>query len=250
MEVPDPATASPTYANAKPDSNGSDPEPTVTGPEACYADFYQPVTSGRYGNLFGIPTGLTPWGSWGRMGKPDVYHFNTGVDVAMQHRGEAHSDDYIRFPVGYNSVTWRAETLYSPFDFVPIYVPGKGFTTTKERIRLATWLGLKVGVGLVGNLVVRYPSGPYNTQPQSVQVWDVIPPTIDGPTGVVEIEAIEPGGVSSSIALANVRRQITTADACARPVDLTSSSLPSFLPVNDRVDVTWTASDRQIFRAR
>ena len=127
--IPNPAIADATGATEVEDWN-----------DTCKGTFHQPVTQGDYENMWGIPTsylfakagdalGLTTWGD---LGRPLVFHFNTSADVRLTDPNKAidSEDDTwqpdargnIYLPVGRNFVTWRADTKMALVDLAPTFL--------------------------------------------------------------------------------------------------------------------------------
>jgi hypothetical protein len=107
---------------------------------ACHATFNQPITQGDYNNWNGVPTSYL-WAeakdklgrsTWGELGRPLVYHFNTSADVRMLDptKQEGAEDDAwqpdangnITLPIGYNIVKWRADTKMGLVDMAPTFM--------------------------------------------------------------------------------------------------------------------------------
>lgn len=109
-------------------------DPDATG--TCSATFNQPLTAGQYSNWNGIPTsylfeeaGVLGKTTWGELGRPLVFHFNTDVDVRLADPTKAKdaADDAwppgnIVLPVGYNLLTWRANTMMDLTDVIPLFM--------------------------------------------------------------------------------------------------------------------------------
>jgi len=107
---------------------------------ACTATFNQPVTQGEYENWNGVPKsylfaeakdrlGIS---TWGELGRPLVYHFNTSADVrlidpskpegAENDAWEADTNGDLTLPVGRNVVTWRADSMMALTDLTPLFL--------------------------------------------------------------------------------------------------------------------------------
>jgi len=190
----------------------------------CYASIPQSLTKEGYENFLGASIF---GGDWGTLGTPQVYHFNTAVDVRMfggsppdnpdTDRDESLADErkttrnaqgqtVLKLPVGRNSITYRADTVVSPLDFVFIYIPNfpshskpfrelvkssgvlravaaQGFRAFKSALPfIATETGLftidqAVGInwrhgqlGVFDDII--------NQDSQNVSVYDLIPPVL------------------------------------------------------------------------
>lgn len=178
------------------------------------------------------------------------------------------SERTIEFPVGRNTVLWRADARMGPLDLIPIVVPatpaGAKAPPWKNILSKLLLEGALVGVDAFlidgwrwGNSVSAY---------QNVTVWDEVPPTIrpaprdreritarlDGDIIKVQIEADEPGGVSQRNYERILGQMYAVSDACDRPVSFYASyptdALRTFWPVStqdqdNRFQITWTAED-------
>ena len=103
-------------------------------------------TSGGYENIYFIVNPLNAtavWPSnWGELGVPELYHFNSEVQVVMRHPGNRISVDQVQFPAGVHTVSWTADTLISGADLV--WIPdlsGLGAAKKKAQKEAAkkTW---------------------------------------------------------------------------------------------------------------
>ena len=199
-------------------------EPLMFDPN-CYATVLQNTTKEGYNNFLGVPVRMS---NWGRLGTPDVYHFNTSVDVRILGSrvpddpstpgDESLSDDlqtlrgtddseYLRIPVGYNRLAYRADTLVSILDFPLIYIPKapSGGKPQQELVKKTPGLrqafisGFKAFAGASSEVVTEEAAffvldniidlnfrhsqfdvidDIYNQDSQQVWVYDVIPPVI------------------------------------------------------------------------
>ncbi len=108
-------------------------------PGTCGARFRQSVVQGEYKNWNGIPTSYLfnaakdqlgrP--TWGELGNPLVYHFNTSADVrlidpdkegALDDAWLPDADGNLLFPVGVNTAIWRADTMMDITDLAPLFL--------------------------------------------------------------------------------------------------------------------------------
>jgi len=280
--------------------------------DQCVRTFYQPTTTAEYSNIMGIPNILTFPKNWGDLGTPEVYHFNTGVQVDLIGFDEIsetkenfnysfNNTGYVQLPVGRNQLAWRANTLASYLDYVPLHllkfpagsVPQKELvkkssilqTLTQEGFKVVakkhgkdiaktiTKKGVKYAVNKAFNLTVPHSAmgvfdDVYNTDTQSVWVYDRIPPEIetntdnssldealatvlnyDAASQTYTLEAFQPGGVLFSSALPVAEGLLSYSDACDTKLTLTHSSVPELWTVGDEVEVTWTVSDPGPVRA-
>ena len=157
------------------------PDPAINDPN-CYATIAQPLTKAAYDNFLGVPIFR---GGWGDLGTPDVYHFNTSLDVRMLGRRpeddpstpgdesladeqstvrNAQGQTVVKLPVGKHDITYRADTLVSVMDFVFLYLPeipaaSKPFKELVEKsgplkaVVLKGYRALDLGVEAVSNPV-------------------------------------------------------------------------------------------------
>jgi hypothetical protein len=175
-------------------------------------------------------------------------------------------DRTLSFPVGHNTVVWRANPRLNPVDLV-IPFPGlpsgaklQPYSGILLEIWFETWFTV-LGTQING---WRLPNAQFDFQ--SVTVFDEVPPTITPLPGsegnasatlvgdelYVTIEADEVGGVSRRRYEDVLRSFLEVSDACDRPttlsVDYPTEALRSFWPVStDSEDnaffVSWTARD-------
>ncbi|MDJ0655450.1 MAG: choice-of-anchor Q domain-containing protein [Xanthomonadales bacterium] len=173
----------------------------------------------------------------------------------------------LEFPVGINTVRWRATVKVGILDLVSPAIPGvpaspkvPGLVTLLLRlIQNAGVIGLGANLGGVrfDNFQDRY---------QRVTVFDEVPPTVDpipqdrtrittnlvGDVIQVQIEADEPGGVSQRNYERILSQMYDVSDACDRPTTFSalypSEALRSFWPVSttaqdNTFNITWRARD-------
>jgi len=209
----------------------------------CSATFDQPGREADMGNTLGVPTPIGWRFNWGDLGTPGTYHINSTSRVSIvASSGEDLGNDLLKFPVGRNSVLWRAHTLVSLFDYAFIYVPKvpKDYETKRQ---IATW-AIKAGIaGAQKWLLPPEPNGNvYNDDVQTVIVWDHDPPIVTVNQPQVTIEATSPGGAWRRDHMADLAATVSHSDRCGQPTTLTGSA-PEFWPVDTDVTITWTASD-------
>ena len=223
----------------------------------CGFTFNQPRLEGQYKNFMGI---ALPWGDvfpgkdWGDFGQPAVVHWNTTVDVSLRvpHATDLGRDDY-RLPVGVHTLTWRGDTLISLLDGVPRYIPGWAWTRMNKLFQLrgvseiAAETTLETVIDLAAGELAFIPSSPtmYNEEVQRLAVTDQTRPWLSGPP-TVQIEAIEPGGVSQRTYLYLLRRTLSVSDNCDAAPDVfpeEAGALPDFVAVGGGDTVTWYAED-------
>ena len=222
------------------------PSNITTAPSGCSATFTQYDMSGKYSNIMGFPSPLSeilPGTDWGDIGTPEVVHWSTDVDVSAKHSGSRQGDQII-FDTGINSIVWRGETLLHPMDLVFIYIPGLG----QERETLRT--ALNAGKFLLDKSL-RFiidaqpnPHGIYNEEVQYVVVTDFVRPSISTSMQNVEVEAIEPGGVSRRTYLGTLEKTITFSDNCDDTPQLIPQNAPNFAAVDNSYVITWEVRDR------
>ncbi len=116
---------------------------TADGP-ACHALFFQSTTQADYENILGIPTSALFEENWGELGTPSVFHFNSTADVRLLDPSKVTddedplfdpskvlgleddawltSDGILRFDVGRNKAVWRASTMVSIVDLLPLFL--------------------------------------------------------------------------------------------------------------------------------
>lgn len=175
-------------------------------------------------------------------------------------------DRMLSFPVGHNTVVWRANPRLSPVDLV-IPIPGlpsgakfQPYSGLLFEIWLETWFTV-LDTQING---WRLPNAQFDFQ--SVTVFDEIPPTITPSPGSegnasatlvggvlhVTIEADEVGGVSRRRYEDTLRSFLQVSDACDRDTTLSlafpNEALRSFWPVStdtqdNSFEVAWTARD-------
>jgi len=173
----------------------------------------------------------------------------------------------LSFPVGDNTVVWRASPRVSPVDLLDIAIPGippgsktDPWVTILFNIWRETWLQV-LDVQIDG---WRLPNA--QTDLQRVRLFDEVPPTITPVPGSngnavaelvggilhVTIEADEVGGVSRRRYENILRSFLNVTDACDRDTTLGISfpnpELGAFWPVSTDTEdnaffVTWTARD-------
>jgi len=223
----------------------------------CGFTFNQPRWEGQYKNFMGL---TLPWGDvfpgkdWGEFGQPAVVHWNTNVDVWLNTpRAVALGGDNYRLPVGVHSLTWRGDTRMSALDAVPLYFPGWAWTRMNKLLRLegiaerATRSTLDSVLNLAAGELAVVPSWTTtsNREYQRVAVTDQIRPLLTGPAAV-QLEAIEPGGLSQRTYLYLMKQTLSVSDNCdAHPalIPENARTLPGFIAVGGGDSVTWHAED-------
>lgn len=86
-------------------------------------------TYGSYSNVYGIvlPLELSDWssGNYGDVGQPRIYHYNSDVHISLFHPGERINQNQVKLRPGSYTLSWRADTLISAFDWIPTFlIPG------------------------------------------------------------------------------------------------------------------------------
>jgi CSLREA domain-containing protein len=218
----------------------------IQNPPTCKVTFDQSRMAGKYANLYGFPSPfseLQPWSDWGDLGTPLVQHWNTQVAVSSNTDGVS-SAAGMTFPTGVHLVTWRGDTLIHPLDYIFIYIPGlgEGREVLEKALKATKFLG---------NLVLRQlisatpnPVGIYNEEPQYVTVTDTVPPQMSLRANNVQVEAIEPGGVSRDTYLNALKPTVQLSDNCDPSPDLTALNPPAFAVTGQSYTITWQGSDR------
>lgn len=214
-------------------------------------------------NILGVP--LSRDNSWGALGTPDTFHWNTGSWVNMNTFGSSitHTlDGDYTFPMGNNPVTWTAETLIAPIDFVFIYIPGLpkgvekylGGAAGREAAELILNVAIELGKFPLGTTLAEIfdtvPSGALRQDVQTVSVLDLVAPwfTTVGSTDFT-FEAVDIGGTSfdslnvdTNLSNGDVLRQGFTAhDNCDGEVELIAEK--GFWPLNEISTHVWRALD-------
>ena len=225
-----------------------DPVAFTPSPGQCHVDVFQPVTKttwsmgpGLAGNLFEAALDGT---FLGQFGWPIVAHFNADVEIALHHGGTPLGNGFIRLPVGRNVLTWRADTLISPEDYVPVYIPGsKGARVkTGKRRKPARNENLEFLTEFALAHFDSFSHGIFNNELQRAYVLDTGVPTISTSRPELPIEATEPGGVSKAVGMRQARPTITFADDCDQYPDLNYPG-PAFWPIGQEIVLEWTVSD-------
>ena len=223
-------------------------------PGTCYASFYQPRINGEYSNIYGFPfpldNNITFGPRWGELGTPVTFHWNTDVRISVDHDGEE-SGSYLRFPVGYNPLIWRGDTLIHPMDYVPLYVPGPGpdadNKVERENLRELIKLGLASfdqSMRQTLNSQTNPHADVYNQQIQYVIVRDLVTPSINFQPGqeTITLEAVEPGGLTSGNYLGLLANNLLLEDDCDESPQL-SHRTDRFWPLGVTSAITWTVQD-------
>ncbi|TVQ33744.1 MAG: hypothetical protein EA370_11545, partial [Wenzhouxiangella sp.] len=184
-----------------------------------------------------------------------------------EYRCPYYTDRIVSFPVGANTVAWRASPRLSPVDLAFLFIPG-----VPAGVKGEPWNSLLLNVmretvllGLDSAISGwRLPHATFDFQ--KITVVDEIPPTIDPVPGNngnataelvgdvlhVTIQADEVGGVSRRRYETILRSFLDVYDACERPTTLEITfpdpALRSFWPIStdsedNSFEVTWTARD-------
>ncbi|MEZ4677172.1 MAG: hypothetical protein R2932_23440 [Caldilineaceae bacterium] len=233
-------------------------------------------TYGSYINIYGIqlPLNLSEFAAndWGTVGRPEIYHYNSDVLITLRHPGERLNTEYVRFFAGSNALSWKADTLLSPFDYV--YIPNLGGAAAagkragkegvvqafKNAIKEASEQGAKEfskkiakeiakdvakRVGFKALATATRVAQPYfvggspnatTYRTQYVMVIDTVPPTISGVQDVT-VEALEPGGISANKHISTLQAALTIRDNCDQTPQLRYFT-PSFWPLGAENTVT------------
>lgn len=257
---------------------------------------FENETYGSYSNVYGIelPLELSVWssGNYGDVGAPEIYHYNTDVHISLFHPGRRISESAVVLRPGAHTLTWRADTLISAFDWIPTFLlPGtdspSGQKAAKEAATEASKRTVKEAVEqaakettsqfilrktkeLAVNLAKKggtkalsvaaklrepyFVSGDINASTygyQRLTIMDVTPPTLNGVTEVIVVEAFLPGGASSGANMPGIIAQVTVSDDCDLAPRLTYNT-PAFWPLQvdaqgnplPAATIEWTAQDR------
>lgn len=240
----------------------------------CGFTFEQSTTDGEYKNFYSI---TLPWGdifpgkSWGDFGEPLVIHWNTNVEVNLDSRGwqqvidpsSGEPTDEYWLPNGIHELTWTGYTTMNLLDTIPIYIPGGAWTKLSKMKKLEKYVGdvkkfsdnvqKASNYGILGldllldDVMPTWRTGMFNEETQRVAVTDHTPPLLTAyQSGVIAVEAVQPGGVSQDTYLYFLKRTLTVSDDCDAQPDVSpanSSSLPIFAPVGASYVVEWIAKD-------
>ncbi|MEZ4619996.1 MAG: hypothetical protein R2867_31455 [Caldilineaceae bacterium] len=79
-------------------------------------------TTGEYSNIYaivlpGISTAIYP-AHWGDVGAPEIYHYQSDVQVTLRHNGDRVDANTVNFRPGVHTLTWTGDTLISGADLV------------------------------------------------------------------------------------------------------------------------------------
>jgi CSLREA domain-containing protein len=225
----------------------------------------------QYSNLMGIP--ISPryyMVDWGQPGRPDLYHFNTNVDLILNYPGERVDGDTVRLPVGSYDLTWRGETLVDIMDFIYIPSPGPGYTKEQVKRMSKSTILKKTLRRLIKDIVKQFyrrlstegkalmeekifqqvadldygdRHGVYNVEYQGLTVIDENDPTVALDATLIQLEATDPGGLTRRKAEPILRRTVHADDLCDLDPSITPLGLPSFLPVGSETPLTWRVAD-------
>jgi CSLREA domain-containing protein len=223
---------------------GSPPPDLEVGASNCTVSPAQSVRQIEYGNLLGAPvppsTGFHRSGDWGFFNRPYVYHFNTQVRLQLTLDGKPVPDgESLSLTPGAHSYAWVADSLISPLDYVPVYVPAKGPLLEYKSLRFAAAASLNlIKSGSKSLWLQPEPHGVQRSKDGEFWVFDTTPPNISliGPD-VVTIEANLPGGARRTSSSADV----AATDNCGDPI--VDVHAPVFWPVGQTIDVEFVARD-------
>ena len=103
-------------------------------------------TTGEYSNIYaivlpGISTAIYPF-HWGDVGAPEIYHYQSDVQVTLRHNGDRVDADTVNFRPGVHTLTWSGDTLISGTDLV--WIPdlsnlGPAEDKAKKETAKETW---------------------------------------------------------------------------------------------------------------
>lgn len=99
-------------------------------------------TYGSYSNIYGmvLPLELSDWssGHYGDVGQPEIYHYNTDVHISLFHPGKRINANEVVLRPGSYTLSWRADTLISFFDWIPTFlIPGGDSPSEKKAAKEA-----------------------------------------------------------------------------------------------------------------
>lgn len=113
--------------------------------ESPYGQFTN-ETTGEYSNVYaivlpGISTAIYA-SHWGDVGVPEIYHYQSDVQVTLRHPGERIDANTVRFRPGVHTLTWTGDTLISGADLV--WIPdlsnlGPAEDKAKKKTAKETW---------------------------------------------------------------------------------------------------------------
>ena len=225
----------------------------------------------QYSNLLGIPVSPRYYlVDWGQLGRPDLYHFNTNVNLTLQYPGQRVDAGHVRLPAGSYPLSWRGDTLWDLLD--KVYIPSPGPGTTKEQFKAMSKSQIvrKTLKGLIKNVAEQFykalsaedkalieekifnqvvgsdygdPHGVYNVEYQNLLVLDQNTPSLTVDQPVVTVEATEPGGISRRNFFSTLQQTIHASDACDPSPTVAPVGLPQFIPVGQQVTFNWQVSD-------
>ncbi len=201
------------------------------------------------------------------LGTPGVFHVNTDVRVGL-YQGNTLLGNDVSIPMGNQSLRWRGETLITPIlDYPPWYIvfakpvevasrklaalaktPPARRAVLRVMIELLISLGLEgaqAGIdwaGLDGQPTLAGGRPIRNEQFQTVRIFDTVAPTATLNQNVFRIEATQVGGELLRDHIGRLRDSLVVSDNCER-IPFVSYAAPSFLPVGETTDVTWTIRD-------
>ncbi|MEZ4634779.1 MAG: hypothetical protein R2873_09745 [Caldilineaceae bacterium] len=94
-------------------------------------------TFGSYSNVYGIvlPLELSDWssGNYGDVGQPEIYHYNSDVHISLRHPGTRINANEVMLRPGSYTLSWRADTLISIFDWIPTFLIPGGDTPSEKK---------------------------------------------------------------------------------------------------------------------
>ncbi|MCB0113588.1 MAG: hypothetical protein KDD84_05850, partial [Caldilineaceae bacterium] len=94
-------------------------------------------TFGSYSNVYGIvlPLELSDWssGNYGDVGQPEIYHYNSDVHISLRHPGTRINANQVMLRPGSYTLSWRADTLISIFDWIPTFLIPGGDTPSEKK---------------------------------------------------------------------------------------------------------------------
>ena len=194
----------------------------------------------RIDHVFWVPTrGSTSWGSLGKVG---AEHMNSEVELTLLDHTGSYTGNGISFPIGRHQVTWRGNTMLSALDEAFIYVPGiPAGTRWKKAIATFVEVGVEAGLIAADVAVDGDAHGVINDQIQSINVLDLVPPSVSVSQPSLTLEANAFGGATLYFYRAVIEDLVLASDNCSRPVSISYSQ--SYFPVDQVTSLFITASD-------
>lgn len=201
------------------------------------------------------------------LGQPEIYHVNTDVDVSV-FRGDERLSGTVSVPIGSHNLRWHGQTLVTPIlDYPPWHLllaelveagarkaviglrtPAARRATMQAMIELFIELGIEGATFGVDWFIldgIPTPANGWevvNNQVQDFKVLDLVPPSFQVLVDRFTVEATQVGGEYLRDHISELRDGFTVTDNCGRRA-IVNYAGPSFLPVGETTNITWTARD-------